>query len=386
MAVTILHTPADYSSVHDDLIYTVSEPVKTADPVTYPNYKFIADVYVSGVQVARIKKVQDPVTGIGIFNVGQVVRNYMQTIFDPTLGTLVCQIMGASIHNLGVQVKFGEEYSFTSYYNITNDTPRTFFNNYNGRLVGTTSSLEQLVNKIVSNRPPQSKVLSSSVYCFLSYFPSTTAPIQIKITPNNGAQYSTTYMPANALNLLIFNIAPQNLNSVHPGLINAGTSFYTVQIGVLIYRFNIICEAIYRPYTLHFLNKYGGFDTKIFSKVSRTTYNMERKDYGRQPYNVGNDGIPTYRSANKVYNESRAVYSVQYSEKMVLNSDLLTDAEYIWLEDLVFSPMVYMEDSGYFFPVAMKETDYEPKKNVNDDLTSLTINIEYGQQLNAQFR
>jgi hypothetical protein len=58
--MTILATPPSFSSLQDDLVYTVSEPTHTSDPVTYPNYKFIGDVYVGSTLIARIKKVPIP--------------------------------------------------------------------------------------------------------------------------------------------------------------------------------------------------------------------------------------------------------------------------------------------------------------------------------------
>lgn len=386
MALVIKYFPPDYSSLQDDLIYTVSETVKTADPVTYPNYKFIGDVYVGGVLVARMKKVQDPITGIGIFNIGQVVRNYLQTIFDPTANVLVAQIMGAYIHNLPIQMKFGEEYSATSYLNITVDTQRTFFNNYNGRLTSGYSSLLPYTDKVASSRPLTGETFLTSQNVFLPFLPTTTADIPVIITPDIGSVYSTTYTPANALNLLIFNVSPQALNSAHPGTIVAATTYYIVQIGASTYHFNIICEPIYTPYTVHFLNQAGGFESKIFSKVSHRTIDIARKDYGKLPYTVNTAGIPSYKSSNGVYNEGRSTYSVQYKEKMILNTDLLSDAEYAWLEDLILSPMVYLEDAGYYYPVVITDNNYEPKKVINDDLTNLVINIEFGRQLNAQYR
>ena len=94
----------------------------------------------------------------------------------------------------------------------------------------------------------------------------------------------------------------------------------------------------------------------------------------------------SYRNSNNVYNESRSVYSSQFKEKMSLNTDLLTDTEYLWLEQLVLSPMVYLEENGYFFPVVITENNYEPKKVINDDLTNLNISIEFGEQNNTQYR
>ena len=387
MALTIVYTPPAYSSIQDDLIYTVSETVKTADPVTYPNYKFIADVYVGGVLVARVKKVPDPVTGIGIFNVSQIVRNYLKVIFDPTTGTLVSQIMGPGIFNLSVQMKFGEEYAFTSYYNVTDDIARTFYNNYNGRLKGQSTSLSPFLNTIASNRPVNSEVLFSSSYCFIPYFPTTTNVVHVIVTPyGDGIQYEADITPADANNLLVLNVGPQNLIYLQPGTITPATTTYSVQVGTLTYWFKVTCEPTYQPYTLHFLNQYGGFETKIFSKVSHNTIDIERKDFGKLRYQVGSDGVPFYKTPNKVYNESRSTYSVQYVEKMSLNSDLLPDDEYIWLQELIVSPMVYLEDGGYFFPCIIAANNYEPKKNVNEDLSNLTINIEFGTQLNAQYR
>ena len=48
--------------------------------------------------------------------------------------------------------------------------------------------------------------------------------------------------------------------------------------------------------------------------------------------------------------------------------------------------MVYLQDGDYFIPVLIKSNNYEPKKVINDDLTNLTLSIEFGTQLQAQSR
>lgn len=387
MALVITATPPAYSSVHDDLVYTVSETVKTADPVLYVNYKFIADVYVGAVLVARIKKVPDPITKIGIFNVGQVVRNYIATVFNPVPNVLVSQQLGSGVFNLAVTVKFGEEVAFVSTYDITVDSARTFFNHYNGRLIGNTTILSSYTNKVVSRRPITGEVLLGSTHNFIPYFPIVTTAVSLIVTPfGGGIVYSTTFTPSAANVLQLLNVSPINLNALQAGTINASTQYYTVQVGSETYRFDLICESQYETYTLHFLNKFGGFESALFTKVSRKTIDISKKDFGKIAYEVDGSGAVTYKNSNGVYNETRSVYSSQYTEKLVLNSDLLTDQQYLWLEDLVLSPMVYLQDGSYFFPIVIKESNYEPKKVINDELTNLTINIEFGNQLNAQYR
>lgn len=387
MALVIKATPGQYSSIHDDLIYTVSEAVHAVDPVTYPNYKYIADVYIGGSMIARVKKVPDPSTYIGIFNIGQIVRNYIATTFNPVANQLRAQQLGENEFFLNVQVKFGEEYALTSYYALLSDSSRVYFNNYNDRISTAGSSLSSFTNKIASNRPLITQVLLSSQYHFVPYFPINTTAIPFVVTPSGGGTpLSTTITPTITFNMQVLNVAPGAINAVAPGTITAATTSYTVQIGSQTIRVEIICEAIHQVYTLHFLNKLGGYETKLFTKVSRKTISIERKDFGKLGYSVDPSGVVSYRNSNGVYNEIRSVYASQFKEKLTLNSDFITDTEYSWLAELVASPMVYLEDSGYLFPCVISASDYEYKKYVNDDLTNLTINIEFGNQLNAQFR
>lgn len=378
--------PGLYFSVHSDLVYVIFDP-HSNDSTTYPNYKYIADVYIDSVLVARIRKVQDPVTGNGVFNIGQIVRNYLATSFDPAANVLVAQQLGAGKFHVTVTVKFGEEYNYVSYFNVLEDDPRTVFNNYNGRLVGPASSLIAKANKLATNNPLSGKVLLTSSFYFVPYFPTTTDPVSVTVTPTGGGSaFSTSFTPSNANDLQVLNISPVALNAIHAGAITSNTKSYTVQVGVQFYQITLICEPIYDTYMVHFLNQYGGFESVLFPKVSRTKYKVDRKDFGRLNYFVDQSGIIRYKNPNGVYTEARTVYAVQFDERLTLNTDLLTDAEYVWLKDLLISPMVYIQDGAYFFPVSISENDYEPRKNKNDDLTNLTITVEYGQQLNAQYR
>lgn len=388
MAITLQDNPPDYSSVQDNLIFTVAEVAHTADPVTYPNYKFIGDVYIADALVARIKKVPDPVTKIGIFNVGQIVRNYITAIFNPVANSVLAQEMGDGEFSLDVIMKFGEEYSYTMFTDLLEDDERTFFNNYNSK--GHFTSLFDLADKIVSDRPLITPVRCDSSFNFITYFAASSDPFDIIIKTYGSALLQTITIPVTPVfqnHNFIFNLSKDAINANTPGAINSGVQYYTVEVDPgTVYRFNRDCECMYEVFTLHFLNKYGGFESKDFAKVSRKTISIEKKDFGKLPYSVDSSGVYSYKNANNVYNESRSVYSSQFKEKMTLNSDFLTDAEYRWLEQLVLSPMVYIEVDGSFFPIVITETNYEPKKVINDELTNLTISIEFGETMNAQFR
>ncbi len=380
--MTITYFPAALASVHDDLVFTVTD-AHTADPVTYPNYKFIADVYVNGVQVARLKKVPNPITLVGIFDVSPVVRNYLQAVFLPTLNLQSFQL-GQSEFYIDLQVKFGEEYGFTSFYNLATSTSQKVYNNYNRQLFGTATSLDGKADNVITNMPFANVFLNQD-YSFISYFPTSTSNITIDITPDNGSLFSTTITPSSGYCGQILNVTPNVINALSPGKINGGTSYYTVNIGGETYRYNIICEARYDVMELHWLNQYGGYDSKLFTKVSRKQVPIQRASFNTLPYTVDGSGNVAYYSGH-TYNETVHNYANQFTEKLVLNSDFLTDSEYTWLYDLLVSPQVYIYMNGYFKSVVITDNNYEVKKRINDNLTNLTITIDLNKQLNSQYR
>ncbi len=380
--MTITYYPPALASVHDDLVFTVTD-AHTADPVTYPNYKFIADVYVNGVQVARLKKAPNPTTLVGVFDVAPVVRNYLQAVFAPTTALQSFEL-GAGAFYVDLQVRFGEEYGFTSFYNITDSVSQKVYNNYNRQLFGDDSSLDGRPDNVITNMPFASVFLNQD-YSFISYFPTTTSGVTVDITPDNGSLFSTSIIPSSGYAGQILNVAPNVINALSAGKINAGTSYYTVSIGGESYRYNVICEAMYEMFELHWLNQYGGYDSKIFSKVSRNTVNIQRSSFGVLPYTVDGSGAVSYYTG-ATYNETIHNYANQFTDKLTLNSNFLTDAEYEWLYDLLVSTQVFIYINGFFKSVVITDNNYEIKKRVNDNLTNLTLTVDMGKQMNAQYR
>jgi len=123
----------------------------------------------------------------------------------------------------------------------------------------------------------------------------------------------------------------------------------------------------YNPIRLHWLNNLGGFDAFTFTKVSRNFTDIERKMFKKfQPLNYAK----TFRAKTDYY--------TKFTDTIQINSDGLTDAEWIGLKELVLSPVVMMEYGATYIPVNIKETNYEEKQYVNDrQLSSLQLTIEY---------
>lgn len=391
MAIVINSNPGTYFSANGDLLFVVYEATKANDPVTYPDYKYVADVYIGLTQVVRIKKVPQPDNKRGVFNIGDVVRNYVQSNFNPATGLQAQQLTLTQFY-INVTVKFGEEYGFTTYSDVTVDSERTYYSHYNGRMFGQLTILASYVNLVTTTRPYQVAINSANQNTYLSYLPTSTSAVPVVVKAYNQSNVNTgTYTgsvtPSTASNLQVVNIGIGSVNALSPGLIDTGTKYFTAKIGATsIYQFNITCEGRFDVYTLHFLNKFGGFETREFTKVSRKVLAITKTEFGKLPYTIDASGNVNYYNSNKVYNEQQSVYASQYTEKITLNTDILTDAEYSWLSELILSPLIYVEQSGYFMPCAIIQSNYIFNKFVNDKITNLTVDISFGDQSSAQYR
>lgn len=398
MALSLLYNPGTYFSAHGDLIFTLLEDTKPFSSSTYPDYKYVCDVYIGGILEARLKSFPRPTDKIGVFNIGNVVRNYLFANFAPAALNLRAQKFGEDEFYVNVICRFGEEYGNVTYSNIIIDSQRSYFNHYNGRLIGQLTNLSDYLDKAMSRRPYATPVDRNAKFCFVPFLATDDTTINLVIRAyNGGTEVANTTQPftptaASSNEMQLFNISPTAINAAVPGFISSYIEYYTVQFSTTnitddsIYRFNLTCEAKYEVYTLHFLNRFGGFESKDFAKVSHRQIQVEKSDYGSSAYTIGSDGIPDYYNDQKVYRETRKNYAGSWKEKMVLNTDLLKDEEYIWLEDLINAQVVYIEMEDYFFPATITDSNYEPKKVINDDLTNLTLNIEFGDRFNTQYR
>lgn len=421
MAIVINNTPASYSSLHGDLIFTAYEATKANDPVTYPNYKYVCDVYIGGVMIYRAKAFPNPVNKRCVFNIASIVRNYMALQFAPTGAGILVQEFGPNQFYLDVQCKFGEEYSFTTYTNLTIDSSRRYYNHYNNQIYGAQSILGSYVDNLASNRPYANSLLSSYNNFYVPYW-CVSGSLAITVTTFSVPTFSGGYIldtasriisTVDGMELLLagtgyvsstatgsvsiaatsgslqqLNFSAAAINYDIPGLIDATIDYYVVTInGTINLLYKVKDEAIFNPYCLHFLNQIGGFDSVSFQKLSQKTYEVEKKSYTQQPFRIDGSGMAAYsNSANVVY-ETATTYSSQFKRKMKLSTDLLTDKEWTWLKELFFSPLVYLQDGSYIVPVSITGTSYEENKFVNrKSMQACQVDIEFGVQLNSQYR
>ena len=102
-------------------------------------------------------------------------------------------------------------------------------------------------------------------------------------------------------------------------------------------------------------------------------------------YRIGASGAVSYDSGNRYYGR-RATYASQQKQRMRVTSDLLTDAEYVWLKELASSPETYLLLDGKFVPCTLTANSYDVRTHAANRLTALELDIEYDGDYNSQFR
>jgi hypothetical protein len=145
-----------------------------------------------------------------------------------------------------------------------------------------------------------------------------------------------------------------------------------------IIRVDLDCDSRYTSMNLYFINHYGMFDTARFNLAQKKTMSIERKTYQQKEYDFNPSSVDYY-DANNVYNESKINFNSKTNWTYKLTMDYPTDAEYEWLSELIDSPQIYAEIDGNYYPVTIKNTNYEYNVYQNDGLKELVVDIDVNQ-------
>jgi hypothetical protein len=130
------------------------------------------------------------------------------------------------------------------------------------------------------------------------------------------------------------------------------------------------CDTNYTAYELHWLNRWGGFDSFVFDgkSVQNTTVNKTFAKYATSRISGTTLSYTTSAQRTRAFNTST-------SESYNLNSRLLYDFEVNGLEDLITSPEVYYRAAEGFVSVNVVGNIYEHSKSENGKVFNLELNM-----------
>jgi hypothetical protein len=386
MAITLISAPSGEPSVQDSLYHTVSSTNSAQ-----PDFKYVFDIFVNGVQQVRVKQFAEPSTSKGYFDAGPIVRNtFTYAWFDPTNATdhvyLNQPSPSGEISQL-YQIRVGEDFSGVTTVNMASGEVRAYNWTPPAFKRKTFDSTIKL-NKFYTNRPTGAKIgLGQKLLIPFK----TNASLTLKVDAYGlDSTLINTYTDASGYTnngYVQLDIGSAAINSrFGSSIINSNVKYYDVYFNTFDkYRVVLQCNPKYTPSNLYFLNRWGMFDTVTFDLVSRLTSDIERKTFTKKDYRFTDTGV-TYYDANDVYHETKTNYTNKETLSLRLTMDAPTDAEWQWLVELLTSPLVYFEQDGYFYPVTLKNTTYEYSKYVNNRLRPFEVDIDINQSRDTQLR
>ncbi len=370
MALSILSYPSDTSSVTNEMLFVINEATKANDEVTYPDYKYVLDVYVDSTIVARIKVNPDPVNRFGIFNISDILRDYVPSYgFDISSDKVDYDV------RLAYQVKLGEEYDGTTYTNQVIDSERYCFRSYAARPY---LSSAVLANGLASNMPSTINSLGYPVtHNIFPYFSNVSGISDLSVTYKNDAGETVDSGSFGNSDFVANKIRQFNVQS---SVLDAS---YALLTGPFSLRINYICSK-YPVQTLVWLNPYGAYESQTFGLVSKKSIEIEKKSFEKLNYQINASGEVSYSTGGVFYGGKRD-YNKRVKTRYSLTSHLLNEDEYSWLADLFISPEVYILYNEYWIPVSIERNNYDYNTYQNSRLTPLQFDVEFSDQYNSQY-
>lgn len=378
MAITNIAYPSGSPTVQDTLWHIFDSNLTDSD------LKYVVDLYVGGVQQVRVKLYPEPFSGIGYFDAGPIVRNTMTyNWLTPKEELIVCEPTLTGQIAQTYQYRIGEESSGVTNLNLASGNVTAY--NWSAPLFKRkVSDISTYNGKAFTNRPSTINLnLTDNLYIGAKEVSGVT----VATYNQNNAQITSVNLSLLSMRSFIqLNIGPNALNTTYgSALINSAVKYYTVTIGTTVLKVNLECNPKYESYNLHFMNHLGTFDTAIFDLASRLTMDVQRKIFEKRDYTLGASSVTYFDSSNK-YNDSKVNFlnKKDHSYKLTMNSP--SDAEYEWLSELIDSPQVYFELDGYYYPVIIKNNNYEYSKYVNNRLRVFEVEIDLNQTRYSQLR
>ena len=375
--ISNLISPSGEPSIQDNLWHIAS-----SDNSGVTDMKFVFDVFKGSEQLVRVKVFPDPTNGKGFFDASPIVRNEISFgWFVPNnSGVILATPSQSGEVALTYQIRVGEDVSGVTTTNLASGNVKAF--NY----VPTLFKRRQLDytafnNKWLTNRPLYAKV-GLTEKLMIGVKTTGLLDLFVETYGYNGSLIDAEDIGVEVNTIQQLDIGPVGINNDFAGLIDSNVAYYTITDSgpnLSKFRVNLDCSAIYTPINLHFMNALGMFDTARFKLASKLTMDLERKGFEKADYRYGSSSVSYYNSKN-VYHESKINYGSKAMWSYNLTMDYPTDAEYQWLAELITSPLIYMELDGNYYPVIIKDTNYEYSTYNTNKLKVLNINIDVNQK------
>ena len=382
MAITSVAVPGSYTSAHDSLWHIVS-----STNVAQSSFKYVFDIQIGGATVATLKNYPDS-GNYGVLDVAPIIRNYLGSGFNPS-GHSLLHYAGSFLF-VDYTILFGEEYGGTTYANLTSATAK----GWNYSLNPFRDSISTYANKFLTTRDRTAGEVMNGEKFYITYFnanlSAVTATIQKINEDGSNSGSPSTGGTLSSLSSLILDLSPYAINTYLGTSFIASTTYgYKVTIGSDTMIMKQVCAPRFTPVNVVFQNQFGGYDTFGFRLLSRQQKSFKRTTYQTAEYQRSGTSM-AHKSSSGVHYGGVQALATQIDYSYLVTSDYISALDYALGAELLASNEVYLHitkvDSEDYYPIIMKDTNYQEKVSTSDKLFNYQLQFDLGQKQYSQFR
>ena len=155
------------------------------------------------------------------------------------------------------------------------------------------------------------------------------------------------------------------------------TMFETTEYETTIYIRRLPCTK-YDPMKLVFVNKYGVMQELWFTAKSTESITVSGDKF--------KSGFVSQNGAINRFKHQIADYNKNGKIRYTLNTTYICEGVTRYVEELLLSEQVWLQQNGDYFPVNVTSSDVQFKTSVNDKLVNYTIDVEQANDLISTVR
>ena len=398
MAIIIQQEPGLFTSASNPVIYTFE-----SDETAQANFSYIVELYIDG-SLHSTHQVFPQSAELAKFNASEAVRS---TLSSP----LITNFSLTTDYNMAISTIYiivSEKYGTPPAIQLNAQSNKSFV--FNGALrhpewinfswkdynVSTDNPLTPGVLFLTSWPRARKAFCGLNERMFLGFISNDTSfDVQFSLYDSIGTLIATDTVAPTFNNLTVVDCSPSIITT--NTIITLGdfllAAYYHVEVrgtGVgiedgssetfIIYIDNE-CHR-YPTKRLHWLNKFGVWDSFTFTLVSTDSTKVSSTGYSRESgvWDGSNYIYPLYQG-------QATTYAKTAKDTLILNSDWINEEVQQWLvRELYESPNVYLEQGYEFEPVNVVNSGYQFKQRRINGLIQEVVEIErtylYNSQLN----
>jgi hypothetical protein len=399
MAITFHTQPQVFTPGSNPVVWTFS-----SDETAQPNFSYIVEVYINTILHSTHQVFQQ--SGIyAKFNASEIMRGLLSSplITDGSLTTLYDSAFDT------VELIVYEQYGTPPAIEASDDSDAKFVFNAALRHPDFVNWDFNLYDVDTANPQGSGMFYLTSWPRSYKYFCGLTERIFLGVISNDSGLNVDIRLFDSANALIVASLGNvvtfQKLTVIDasPTTIDANTAitagnfasaaYYTIRTNATgggpyngrseVFKIYIDTECQRYPSTrLHWLNKFGVWDSFTFTLVSTHSTKVDANRYEREK-GIWDDDNYIY----PLYQGEQTTYSKRAEDILTLNSDWIKEDVQQWLvRELYESPSVYMESDGEFEPVNVTNASYKLKESRRDGLIQELVEISrtyiYNSQLN----